>query len=305
MAEEEPPRKRSKGTARPVQAAKSVHNHLVLSWPTTIGSLDRLEEEIVCRVTAFLDVRSRLNSFGLANRKCHEISLRDAAGWTDDCERLWQDKLPEAVDVVRSRQQRGGASVVAYRDSVLDSHRKAITLAELCGEGRSFTFRFKGLAGPQWIENDPWWNGKAAVSVRFQDNGIVTGRTPNMHWRFITRPMDLPRRPVGSYIRISIQGRDVPTYQVKRHAPNWGFVLESCWGVFANFDLPVQNATTLQDEHLSLTNELQWREAFLYNIGSRILPEGEEATEVFDNAWRGNRGEEPPPPAAADEEPEV
>jgi hypothetical protein len=115
-----------------------------------------------------------------------------------------------------------------------------------------------------------------------------------MHWRFITRPMDLPRRPVGSYIRISIQGRDVPTYQVKRHDANWGFVLESCWGVFANFDLPRQGATTLQDENLSLTNELQWREAFLYNIGNRILPEGEEATEVFDNAWRGNRGGGPP-----------
>lgn len=283
----EPPQKRFKSSLIPVQAGKHIHNlrqpqHKPDEDARSENSLDCLEEEIVCRVAGFLDVRSRLNCFGLTNRKCHSLSLSNAAGWEDDCERLWKGKLPETVGRFRSYQP----CMIAYRDSLADSQRKAITLVELC-EG-NFTFRFKGLAGPQWIENDPWWGGNAAISVRFQDDGIVTGR-PNMHWRFITRPMDLPRRAVGSYVRISIQGRDVPTYQVKREPSNWGFVLESCWGVFANFDLPKKGEPTLQDEHLSLTNEVQWREAFLYNIGNRILPEGEEATEVFDNAWRGNR----------------
>lgn len=41
------------------------------------------------------------------------------------------------------------------------------------------------------------------------------------------------------------------------------------------------------DVHLLITNEIQWREAFLYNVGARILPEGEEATDDFDRAWGG------------------
>lgn len=41
------------------------------------------------------------------------------------------------------------------------------------------------------------------------------------------------------------------------------------------------------DVHLLITNEIQWREAFLYNVGARVLPEGDEATDDFDRAWGG------------------
>lgn len=242
--------------------------------------------------------------------------------------------------------------------------------------------------------------------------------TTTMTWRFITRPMDLPTRPLGSYIRLSVGGRDVPTYSVRRSPTgNWGFVMESCWGLFASFDLPARSrppqavvtqpplqpkllrnkkrkrTTTTQavatrttadtedneeeeevdqeeermdhrdrnddddefthaqrrrrrrtvprgndigaslatfssfsssaslaslsssssssssslheamdivdpelplrdDSHLLITNEIQWREAFLYNVGARILPDGEEATETFDRAWGGGGGGE-------------
>jgi hypothetical protein len=43
----------------------------------------------------------------------------------------------------------------------------------------------------------------------------------------------------------------------------------------------------LQDETLTLTNEIQWREAFLYNVGARVLPEGDQAADEFDRAWQG------------------
>jgi hypothetical protein len=152
--------------------------------------------------------------------------------------------------------------------------------------------------------------------------------------------MDLPKRlQIGSYIRINIGGRDVPTYSVSRSkSGNWGFVMESCWGVWASFELPPQktslprsckhlgkpnskqcrnaesssidnelkgetridrtemfnngdgnvtNESNLQDENLLLTNEVQWREAFLYNVGAHILPDGDEATTVFDGVWGG------------------
>lgn len=167
-----------------------------------------------------------------------------------------------------------------------------------------------------------------------------------MSWRMITRPMDLPTRPAGSYVRITVGGRDVPTYAVRRSpVGNWGFVMESCWGLFASFELPARQppaaaaaqamppplpaplsaprrrlrrnaagnaqwiwetesnvssetaaaaalpddpwAVLRDDRHLQITNEIQWREAFLYNVGARVLPEGEEATDDFDRAWGG------------------
>jgi hypothetical protein len=39
------------------------------------------------------------------------------------------------------------------------------------------------------------------------------------------------------------------------------------------------------DSALLITNEIQWREAFLYNVGARVLPEGDDATDEFDRAW--------------------
>jgi hypothetical protein len=200
-----------------------------------------------------------------------------------------------------------------------------------------------------------------------------------MTWRFLTRPMDLPTRETGSYVRFSVGGRDVPTYSVRRSPTgNWGFVMESCWGIYASFELPAiqvaaaaaaaVNATAAvnasntnnnysrhhrgavrqertrrrlrrtengavwvdeaedeeeddahaaihnnisgpdadiaginareraridgeaslrEDASLLITNEIQWREAFLYNVGARVLPEGDEAADEFDRAWGG------------------
>jgi hypothetical protein len=155
---------------------------------------------------------------------------------------------------------------------------------------------------------------------------------------------------------MSVGGRDVPTYSVFRCEANWGFVMESCWGLYANFELPPRrqahplagqlqqgevatprislpirqrrrlrrtengmalwvvdddededeneghdrsNESTMHlldhpsvqrlqdDTNLLITNEVQWREAFLYNVGALVLPEGDEATSHFDRAWQG------------------
>eukprot|EP00534_Pseudo-nitzschia_fraudulenta_P013311 CAMPEP_0201241772 /NCGR_PEP_ID=MMETSP0852-20130820/35187_1 /ASSEMBLY_ACC=CAM_ASM_000632 /TAXON_ID=183588 /ORGANISM="Pseudo-nitzschia fraudulenta, Strain WWA7" /LENGTH=436 /DNA_ID=CAMNT_0047538155 /DNA_START=138 /DNA_END=1448 /DNA_ORIENTATION=+ len=60
-----------------------------------------------------------------------------------------------------------------------------------------------------------------------------------MTWRFVTQPLDFPDLPLGSYIRFSVRGREVPTYVCRRSPTNnWGFVMESCWGVYASFELP-------------------------------------------------------------------
>ena len=61
----------------------------------------------------------------------------------------------------------------------------------------------------------------------------------DVRWHLVCQPMDQPHRPIGTFVRLTVGGRDVPTYVVRRSPTgNWGFVMESCWGIFANFDLP-------------------------------------------------------------------
>lgn len=140
--------------------------------------------------------------------------------------------------------------------------------------GPIWSFRFKESAGSDWTSWDPWWNGKQARKLVFLRDGSILQLQPEgktapcrvhngvplydvfsertahrdgvdvipprieLKWRFVQRPLDLPARPEGAYIRITVGGRDVPTYVVRRSPNgNWGFILESCWGVYASFDL--------------------------------------------------------------------
>jgi hypothetical protein len=288
----------------------------------------------------------------------------------------------------------------AYRMSLVDAtNRQHVHLSELLYnpdtlQGTVWSFRFKQSAGDDWTSVDPWYQNLPAKQFVFLDDGLVqqyhassstlsaspppylsTTNTSmitlsdpptRMTWRFLqSRPMDLPtrHRPTGSYVRLTVGGRDVPTYVVRRSPTgNWGMIMESCWGLFASFELPARKKTTkesesnsqtlvgnsfarpirrrttkrprrtlegsiswveegeddsdeededshrpslattsnldaaqlqeaqgireLQDDSaLLITNDIQWREAFLYNVGARILPEGEEASEEFDRAW--------------------
>uniref|UniRef100_A0A7S1BDU6 F-box domain-containing protein n=1 Tax=Corethron hystrix TaxID=216773 RepID=A0A7S1BDU6_9STRA len=96
-----------------------------------------------------------------------------------------------------------------------------------------------------------------------------------MRWRFITRPLDCyENRPVGAYIRISINGRDVPTYHVRRSPTNnWGFTMENCWGVYASFNLPKRGTEKLlEDQVLISAQKNQMKEALYYNNGVSVIP---------------------------------
>ena len=135
---------------------------------------------------------------------------------------------------------------------------------ETTQKGTIWSFRFKESAGADWTKLDPWYAGQPARRMVFLANGTCrpyhgpdTKATVNndnndnnhndnnanngnnnirppddplvapMSWRFITRPMDLPTKPVGSYVRVTVGGRDVPTYAVRRSpVGNWGFVME-------------------------------------------------------------------------------
>lgn len=130
--------------------------------------------------------------------------------------------------------------------------------------------------------------------------GIRDNRRPKIEirWRFVSDPIDMPSRPEGAYIRLTVGNRDVPTYVVRRSPTgNWGFCLESCWGLFASFELPLNNdhhsngadndvdVALLQDSALSVTSSVQWREAILYNHGAVTLPEGTVAAAHYRRLW--------------------
>jgi len=251
----------------------------------------------------------------------------------------------------------------AYKLSVYDAkYREELRPDELffdtsTGEGIVWDFRFKETAGNDWTSFDPWWAGGKARKMVFLPDGTVRqilqscGSTAfslhppfrdlnndaangpeslvpplKMTWRFVGKPMDLPDRPRGSYLRLTVDGRDVPTYVVHRSRKgDWGFVIESCWGVYSSTPLPRrQIIDTLQparrtrmrlrrthdgarwlnvdgietdsdeegdqvtasaDSTFSMSTRRQWREALLYNYGAVSLPEGEHASAEFDRVW--------------------
>lgn len=110
--------------------------------------------------------------------------------------------------------------------------------------------------------------------------------------------------------------------------------MESCWGVYASFELPerprrpirqlrrqrrvqvrraqdnagnwfnievetseessiedddgveeLSNQLLIHDDSFAITSGLQWREAFLYNFGVRVLPEGDQAVADFERTY--------------------
>mmetsp|Transcript_8648 Transcript_8648/g.19003 ORF Transcript_8648/g.19003 Transcript_8648/m.19003 type:complete len:179 (+) Transcript_8648:195-731(+) len=146
----------------------------------------------------------------------------------------------------------------------------------------------KEAAGAVWTKLDPWHSGGGAHQFRFLENFTVQHvqqsndqhskpfLPQNMTWRFISEPMDSERRPSGSYIRISFNGRDVPTYHVRRDPLNkWGFIMENCWGLFASFDLPEKGTEPLlEDSYMRLSKENQKLESLFYNNGFNSIPEG-------------------------------
>lgn len=133
--------------------------------------------------------------------------------WGTYCATLWEGKHVSPHFRDRGRMPR----VHAYRDSLRDSMRTAITVDELC----EFTWyhRMKRCAGPSWTDDDPWWNEdlwpfsdqQSAVDVRHYHQGGTTSGTRNGQpvegrWRFV--PDACGRTgPLGSFVRMSRGGR--------------------------------------------------------------------------------------------------
>lgn len=330
-----------------------------------------LPSEVLSSVMSFMDVPT-LSTMRLVNKKSNTIASRDDAGWTAHCHRQWKDKVhvsPKAKELQKQKGRSMEAYMESVRDAC---ERQYVQHSELCYDpvshsGTVWSFRFKSAAGPAWTSIDPWYSGGEARRMVFLKDGTVRqlvtiGSTrkliapfsdiqqqqatvgpgaeiaPNntsgitMLWRYIDQPLDNPSGPQGSYIRINVSGRDVPTYICRRpkEIGNWGFVVDSLWGVFASFPIPRRRQVyrlrrtsaglarwlnvdgmesddsdleddetdnnrpsshlgrLLSDNALPTTGRRQWKEALIYNYGTRqFLPQGEEGMKEFDRLFKG------------------
>ena len=303
-------------------------NHLHTA--PSVPGLNDMPDELLFQVSSFLNVRDLKRARALNTRFRALMSL-DQAGWTHHCLDLWRRKVHVPALFARRLQAPTSSALELYRLSCMDAQKRTeIKPEELCYDPHRpstvFSFRFKESAGPEWTSFDPWHNGRGARQMVFLRDGtvrqlVVEGdnnislRLPffdatdsmglQIRWKFVRKPIDLPVRPQGAYVRLNVGGRDVPTYVVQRSPNgNWGFLLENCWGVFASFDLPRKTERSLRrqmqddsgprkrqktedvlgDSSLTVTNNWQWREAFLYNLGASTLPDEEQHSNL-ERAW--------------------
>ena len=324
----------------------------------------------------------------LCNASLVRKSWREAADndvlWAIHCEQLWKDKFH--VD-----RRPGLSRKFAYFASIAHSRRPFITRKELLSF--TFSFRFRSDAGEEWTARDPWWKGKAARTVRFDQDGqlrmIVAKenekekeragdgdtlpRNVLLRWRLgfwkyglATGPVPFPphgqrkaraieasqrhqqslacfrrrslallqvrekdvnisrlrvaaaaaaslssssssssassrevaQKPsrrrsarialiappsaagppwdsveteedhLGDCVQVTVQGIPAPTYVVKRLPDCWGLVLESCWGLYMSFPMPMRGERPeLEDGGplLTLSTEEQDEDISRYN----------------------------------------
>ncbi|KAL3916863.1 MAG: hypothetical protein SGILL_004985 [Bacillariaceae sp.] len=133
---------------------------------------------------------------------------------------------------------------------------------------------------------DPVWRRQ----LNPQHHGGLEEPSTPMTWRFVDQPLDFAPRPNGSYIRLTVGGRDVPTYVCRRSPTgNWGFVMESCWGVMCSFELPPRPK---EDRHRRRRRRL--RRA--HNLeGNEIFVHVEVDDSSEDEGDGNDDGEEAPP----------
>lgn len=71
----------------------------------------------------------------------------------------------------------------------------------------------------------------------------------------------------GNIIRVKVNGVYVPTYFISRSPTgNWGYLLESCWALYASWKLPKKGeCLCLEDDYLQMTTDMQVYEIRRYN----------------------------------------
>jgi hypothetical protein len=144
--------------------------------------------------------------------------------WSTMCKRLWATKV--YVPVEFADLHAAGRSREAFISSCIDSKRVTINLDEITSF--PFNFRSKKSAGSFWTDQDPFWQKKDPIVVRFTSDGNVVGfpwEILNITWNFVDDKGKVCAER-GSIVGVSVNQRGVPRYTVSRHT-NWGFVLQA------------------------------------------------------------------------------
>lgn len=255
--------------------------------PLTGDAISTLPDELIADVCSYLDVRSLCTAQSISLRFSRIAKRDEAGWARHCQQMWANKSLvcAEALSLAETRRSMK-AFQVALLDAQNRSEIVAEELcynAET-SKGVIWDFRFKENAGTDWTSLDPWFRGGDARKMVFLKDGSVkqlvrSNETPgytlhapfydvahdtparrllqpsdrtrlsrlDMRWRFVSQPMDLPKRPNGAYLRLTVDGRDVPTYVVHRSCHgDWGFVIESCWGVFSSSALIRRNVTAEQ-----------------------------------------------------------
>lgn len=230
----------------------------------------------------------------------------DSTLWRRLCERLWAGKL---VAKHFRRMREAGEAKEAYRQSLADSRRVCITQQELTRARWSFRFKSTAGEAwqendPWWQGKDATQVRFRPDGSACFKRGFGSGSSHSICWRFVKmrsqflqaleahlrhiqaggQPDDPEfscrlltldvegQRPCFSHrgVRAKVSGREVPTYCVRRHPDNWGWVMESCWVLWTSWPMPrlgSVEAEALQDSRLPVTVGLQHMEAMAFNLG--------------------------------------
>ena len=254
-----------------------------------MGGASALSLLLACGDAAALAaVLSQLCAADLGRACCVCKALRLAAAapplWAALCARDWAAKAyvaPAARDALAA-----GDCYAAFRLARADAVRCALTDDELLS--LTWRFRFKAEAGPEWAARDPYWRtgGGAASRVVFSaDGGLRRMPPPGEDAREREQDPPWPEAAItwrwarfgpgrsngaarGELLRCCVEGAPVPTYAVRRHPTHWGWLMESCWGVYSSFEPPPPGEDPLMDDSgLLVSAEVQFREAQAYNSG--------------------------------------
>jgi hypothetical protein len=140
------------------------------------------------------------------------------------------------------------------------------------------------------------------------EDGYVEDNAPSgldIRWRLVTQPIDLPPRGINqsesagddgiAYIRLTVAGRDVPTYIVHRSPTgNWGFLMENCWGVFASFPLPCKAKYTAPEPFMSDGMPTAGTSSVTTGLPSLPQPQAFSLSERYESSSSGD-GQSPLP----------
>eukprot|EP00930_Biecheleria_cincta_P050362 TRINITY_DN35517_c0_g1_i1.p1 TRINITY_DN35517_c0_g1~~TRINITY_DN35517_c0_g1_i1.p1 ORF type:complete len:302 (+),score=22.98 TRINITY_DN35517_c0_g1_i1:38-943(+) len=166
---------------------------------------------------------------------------------------------------------------VRYETALASARRTHLRTGEI--SQFIWSFRFKREAGSSWQRLDPWWRRSGeALQVRFDTDGrmrsvgptLLGGPSPNFSWRFkrssgSRHPTLCKQRPWGSFVQVTGPWGAFPTLVCRRHEPNWGFVLESCWAIYTSFPMPARGAEPLLEMDSEITGDMQQAEIDAYN----------------------------------------